>query len=31
MNIVKKIATSLFVSSMFMQVAIAGVEEDVFQ
>jgi tetratricopeptide (TPR) repeat protein len=31
MNIVKKIATSLFVSSMFMQVAIAGVDEDVFQ
>jgi tetratricopeptide (TPR) repeat protein len=31
MNIVKKIATSLFVSSMFMQAAIAGVDEDVFQ
>jgi tetratricopeptide (TPR) repeat protein len=31
MNLVKKIAISLFVSSMFLQSAFAGVDEDVFQ
>ncbi len=31
MNLIKKIAISLFVSGMFLQGAIAGVDEDVFQ
>jgi tetratricopeptide (TPR) repeat protein len=31
MNLIKKVAISLFVSGMFLQNAIAGVDEDVFQ